>query len=76
MLFGKMFSSKYLPPCGTESEIERMTDFETMHSSTDKIKSSSCLWQQLVWPAAIMQPQMIGIIELAAKPGGNVDTVL
>ena len=28
ILFGKMSSSKSLPSSGTESEIERMTDFE------------------------------------------------
>ena len=48
ILFGKMPSSKPLPSSGTESEIERMTDFEkfllvTIHSWTNKIKSSSFL---------------------------------
>ena len=45
ILFGKMSSSKSLPLSGTESEIERMTDFfrlVTLLSWTDKIKSSIC----------------------------------
>ena len=49
ILFGKIPSSISRPSSGTESEIERMNEkiwLVTIHSWTDKIKSSSSLWQE------------------------------
>ena len=79
ILFGKMSSSKSLPSSSTESKIERMTDrLVTILLNQQKKKfqflMAGILW--VIWPAAMMQLQMVWMIELVTKPGANVNAVL